>query len=62
MSNLTNELKLYTPRELCQDCYNWNSQEDVGFNDFPQCGEGYRPEAHNYLIGLSNVCPLHMIL
>lgn len=50
---------LSTPRELCKDCYNWCTQEDVGPNDFPQCGEGCH-QTHNYLIGLSNTCPKHL--
>jgi len=53
--------QLSTPRELCMDCYNWCTQEDVGENDFPQCGEGCHPETHNYLIGLSNTCPKHLV-
>lgn len=62
MSNPTNEVKLYTPRELCKDCYNWNTQEDVGFNDFPNCSEGYRTATRNYLNGLSDICPQHIVL
>ncbi len=52
--------RLSTPRELCKDCYNWCTQEDMGENDFPQCGE-FHPEAHNYLIGSSNTCPKHLV-
>lgn len=52
---------LFTPRELCKDCYNWCTQEDVGPYDFPHCGEGFHPETHNYLIGLSSTCPEHLV-
>lgn len=52
---------LSTPRELCMDCYNWCAQEDVGQYDIPQCSEGCYPETHNYLIGLSNTCPKHLV-
>lgn len=53
--------RLSTPRELCKNCYNWCTQEDVGPYDFPQCGESCRPETHNYLMGLSETCPKHLV-
>lgn len=53
--------QLSTPRELCKDCYNWCTQEDVGPYDLPQCGEGCHPETRKYLIGLANTCPRHLV-
>lgn len=44
------------PRELCLKCYDWCSQEDVGWNDIPHClHDDYR--CIDYLRGLTNDCP-----
>lgn len=48
---------LSEPRELCKTCYNWLTQEDVGFNDFPQCSEGHFASTRAYLLGNTDVCP-----
>lgn len=46
---------LSTPRELCKSCYNWLTQEDVGFNDLPQCSEA-KSECRSYLLGYKDTC------
>jgi hypothetical protein len=43
------------PRDLCKKCYNWLSQEDVGFNDLPGCSES-RSGCRDYLLGYKNYC------
>ena len=46
---------LSQPRDLCKKCYNWLSQEDVGFNDLPGCSDS-RPSSREYLLGYSDNC------
>lgn len=46
---------LSEPRELCKHCYNWLTQEDVGFNSFPGCSES-TPETRSYLFGKIDTC------
>lgn len=52
---------LSTPRELCKDCYNWLTQEDVGFNDLPHCIENTF-DCHAYLLGTCDNYPKHLVL
>lgn len=47
---------LSEPRELCKTCYNWLTQEMVGFNDLPQCSEGGHPSTRDYLLKQSDTC------
>lgn len=47
---------LSEPKELCKTCYNWLTQEDVGFNDLPQCSEDHCSDARKYLFGRSDTC------
>ena len=51
---------LSTPREMCKECYNWLTQEDVSENDLPHCECG-EYESHNYLIYLRDDCPHQLI-
>lgn len=46
---------LSEPRELCKHCYNWLTQEDVGTNDLPQCGDS-TSETRSYLFGRKDTC------
>lgn len=46
---------LSEPRDLCKTCYNWLTQEDVGFNDLPQCGEN-DSSCRAYLLGYIDKC------
>lgn len=46
---------LSEPRELCKTCYNWLTQEDVGFNDLPQCSDS-DSSTKAYLFGCSDTC------
>lgn len=54
-------LPIFTPRELCKDCYNWYTQEDVGPHDFPKCGESDRDCCLDYLNHRSDFCPKHLV-
>ena len=56
-----NTLMLSTPRELCKECYNWLTQEDVGFYDIPHCSEDDL-ECRWYLCGDREDCPNFSIL
>jgi hypothetical protein len=47
---------LSEPRELCKTCYNWLTQEDVGPNDFPHCGESVCESCRGYLLGRFDNC------
>ena len=47
---------LSEPRELCETCYNWCTQEMVGFNDLPQCSEAGHACTRDYLLGCSDTC------
>lgn len=51
---------LSEPRELCKTCYNWCTQEMVGFNDLPQCTEDHYSSVRAYLFGHINVCPKYL--
>ena len=51
---------LSIPRELCKDCYNWCTQEDVGFNDLPHCSENAY-DCRAYLLGTCDNCPKHLV-
>ena len=53
---------LSTPRELCETCYNWCSQEDVGPHDWPQCVNSGDYDCYNYLMHYTNDCPKHLEL
>lgn len=52
---------LSTPRELCKNCYNWCTQEDVGTNDFPHCIENAY-DCRAYLLGTHDNCPKLLVL
>ena len=52
---------LSNPREMCETCYNWLTQEDVGSNDLPQCSEN-KQSCRDYLFGYSDTCPYHIEL
>lgn len=53
--------QLWKQREMCKTCYNWMSQEDVGFDDLPQCSE---PDSacRDYLNGILKKCPKRLIM
>ena len=50
---------IFRQRELCKTCYNWLSQEDVGFNDLPHCSENRANEA-DYLNGYCENCDSYL--
>ena len=59
---MTNEEKILElpktsiPRELCKKCYDWCTQEDVGYHDIPHCiNSDYC--CHDYLLHLRDDCP-----
>lgn len=45
----------------CKTCYNWMTQEDVGFDDIPQCSEP-DSECRDYLNGILKNCPKYLNL
>lgn len=57
----TNTKQLWKQRRLCKTCYNWNTQEDVGFDDIPQCSEP-DSECRDYLNGFLKNCPKYLNL
>jgi RNase P subunit RPR2 len=56
-----NNLPNSTQRELCKNCYNWLTQEDVGPHDFPHCQETNRYACLDYLYHRRNDCPEHIV-
>lgn len=50
-----------TPREQCKTCYEWLTQEDVGFNDIPHCTRSDY-ECKWYLNGSMDECPFYLDL
>lgn len=54
--------QLNNPRELCETCYNWLTQDDVGFNDLPHCVIADCEECRNYLLGHTKKCSKYLNL
>lgn len=48
-------------RELCKECYNWLTQEDVGEFDFPHCSCSDDYDCNRYMYGLCDECPKRLI-
>lgn len=52
-------LQTSIPRELCKECYDWCSQEEVGFNDIPHCLNADSC-CRDYLNHLREDCPKYI--
>ena len=52
---------LSTPREMCKECYEWLTQEDVGEHDTPHCTRSGDYECGDYLTYFRDDCPYQLI-
>lgn len=53
--------QLWKQRKMCKTCYNWMSQEDVGFDYYPHCSEA-DSDCIEYLTGRIKKCPKRLIM